>query len=144
MLSNKAPQHKVRNVTGALKPFKPYFAWHIKQSVAANTISRSLYSMNQPSHCQSNLVTTPSSCILLTLQSVLNQNLTCQPPSSSCRIPMTLDTLKTELKPPFIVNITKNPLLHADKNGEHSCGENLHNGSENGLGSHLSGEFAWQ
>ena len=123
---NKVPQHNVNNVTGVSKSSKPYFAWHIQQSAAANTtfsVARSLYCMHQFSHCHANLVTTPSSCIFLTLQSVLN-HLTSQPPSSSCRIPMTLDTLKTELKPPFTANITKNPLLHADKNGEHSCGEN--------------------
>ena len=83
-------------------------------------------------HCHSNLVTTPSSCILLTLESLLNQNLTCQPPSSFCNIPVTLDTLKTESKPPFKAHITKNPLLHAEKNGEHSYGENLHYGGANG------------
>ena len=44
---------------------------------------------------------------------------------------MTLDTVKNELKPPFTTNATKNPLLHTDKNGEHPCEENLHNGNEN-------------
>ena len=35
--------------------------------------------------------------------------------------PMTLDTLKNELKPLFTANVTKNPLLHADKNGKYPC-----------------------
>ena len=56
----------------------------------------------------------------LTLKSILHQNLTCQPSSSYCRIPMILDTLKNELKSPFTANTTKDFLLHADKNGEHS------------------------
>ena len=76
-------------------------------------------------------MTTPSSCILLTLLLVLNQSLTCQPSSSPyCRIAIILDTLKNELKPPFTANITKGILLHAEKDGEHFCEENLHN--ENG------------
>ena len=54
---------------------------------------------------------------ILTLESVLNQNLTCRPLSSSCSKPMTLDTLKTGLKPPCTANIAKSPLLHTDKNG---------------------------
>ena len=45
---------------------------------------------------------------------------------------MTLDTLKDELKAPFKANFTKNPLLHAHKNGEHLCEENLYNGNKNG------------
>ena len=51
---------------------------------------------------------------------------------------MTLDSLKNELKPPFTANVTKNSLLHADKNGEHHCEENLHNGNKNG--EHICGE----
>ena len=80
--------------------------------------------MHQVSQCHSNSVTTPSSCILLTLYSVLNQNLTCRTLSSFCRIPFILGKLKIE--------VTKNPLLHAGMNGEHSCGENSYNGDENG------------
>ena len=52
--------------------------------------------------------------------------------TSSWRKPMTLDTLNNELKPPSTAHVAKNPLLHADKNGEHFCEENLHNGNENG------------
>ena len=53
--------------------------------------------------------------------------------SSSCyRIPMIYDTLKNELKPSLVENITKGFLLHADKNGECPYEENLHNGNENG------------
>ena len=71
--------------------------------------------MCQVFHCHSNLVTTPFSCILLTLASVCNQNLTCSTPSSLsffCRIPFIFGKLKIEL--------TKNPLHHAGKNSEHS------------------------
>ena len=111
----KVPQDKCNNVTAVLQSSKPYFAWPIQQSVAAKitfTVTRSLYSMNQASHCHSNLVTTPSSCILLTLASVCNQNLTGTSPSSLssfCRIPFILGKLKIEF--------TKNPLHHAGKNG---------------------------
>ena len=45
---------------------------------------------------------------------------------------MILDTLKNELKIPFTANITNVFLLHADKNGEHFCEENMCNGNENG------------
>ena len=45
---------------------------------------------------------------------------------------MTFDTFKEELKPTFSANVTKNPLLHADKNREHPCEENMHNGNKNG------------
>ena len=131
----KIPQCKGNNVTGVLKSSKPYFAWYIKQPAAAKTtfsITRSLYCMCQVSHCLSNLTTIPSSCILLTLQSVLKQNLTCRSLSSFCRIPFILGKLKIEL--------TKNPLHHAGKNGSipvdrtcnggenggHSCEENFH------------------
>ena len=101
-------------------------------NIAATTAfsgTSSLYYMCNSSQFHSNLVTT-SFYVLLTLQSVLHENLTCQPSSSYCRISMILDTLKNELKPPFTANITKGFLLHADKNGEHFCEENLHN--ENG------------
>ena len=64
-------------------------------------------------------MTTPFSCVLLTMQSVLHQNLTCQPSSSYCRTPMILDILKNELKPSLAADTTKGFLLHADKNGEH-------------------------
>ena len=106
---HKVPQHKVNNITSVLKSSKPYFAWLIQQSVAANTtssVTRCLYCMCQVSHCHSNLVTNPSSL------------------SSFCRIPFILGKLNIEL--------TKNPLHHAGKNGEHSCGENLYNRGENG------------
>ena len=88
--------------------------------------------MSHGSQYQSNLVTTPSSCVVLTLQSILNQNLTCQPSSSYCRITMMLGTLQNELKPSFAADITKSFLLHPDKNGKHVCEENLHNGNEMG------------
>ena len=82
--------------------------------------------MFHSSHYHSNLVTTSFPCELVILQSVLHQNLTCQHSSSYCRIPMILDTLKNELKSPFTADMTKGFLLHADKNGEHICGDNLH------------------
>ena len=37
LTGHKVPQHEVNNVTSVLKSSKPYFAWDIKQSVAANT-----------------------------------------------------------------------------------------------------------
>ena len=83
--------------------------------------------MHQVSHCCTNLATTPSSCILLTLASVCNQNLTCSTPSSLssfCRLPFILGKLK--------IALNKNCLHHASKNGEHSFGENLYYGGENG------------
>ena len=92
----------------------------MQQAVAATTTfsgTRFLYCMCHGSQCQSNIVTTPSSCILGTLQSVLNQNLTCQLSSSYCTIPMIFDTLKSELKPSFTPDITKGFLQHADNNG---------------------------
>ena len=130
LTGHKVPQHKVNNVTGVLQSSKPYFAWHIQQSVAANSmfsVTRSLYCMCQVSQCHSYLLTTPSSCILLTLASFCNQNLTCSTPSSLssfCRISFILGKLKTEL--------TKKPLHHTGKNGEHFCGGNLYNGDKNG------------
>ena len=113
-----------------------------QQAVAVITAfsgTRFLYYMCHRSQCHSNLVTIPSSCKLLTLQAVLNQNLICQPSPSCCKIHMILDTLKNELKPPFTANITKGFLLHSDMNGEHFCEENLHNGNRNG--EHFSGEI---
>ena len=83
--------------------------------VPANTtisVARSHYCMHRVTHCHSNLATTPSSCIPLTLASFFNQNLTCSTPSplsSFYRIPFILGKLKSEL--------TKNPLHHACKNG---------------------------
>ena len=44
---------------------------------------------------------------------------------------MILDMLKNELKPSFTATVTKGFLLHADKNGEPFCEQNLHNGNEN-------------
>ena len=119
---------------------KPYFGWHTQQAFAVTTTfsgTRFLYYMFHGSQLHSKLVTTPASCVFLTLQSVPNQNLICQPSSSYCRHSMILATLKNALKPPFTVNITKGILLHADKNGEHLCEENMHNGNEN-----LWGELA--
>ena len=123
-------KHKVNNVTNVLKPSKPCFALHIQQSVEANTtfsVTNSLYCICQVSYSHLNLVTTPCSCILLTLAPVCKKNLTCSTPSSLsflCRIPFILGKLKIEL--------TKNPLHRAGKYGEHSCGENLYNGNDNG------------
>ena len=135
LTSHKVSLLKVNNVMGVLQFFKPSFGWHTQQTVAATTTfsgTNSLYYIFHGSQCHSNLVTSPFSCVLLTLQSVLNQNLTCQPSSSYCRIPMILDTLKNELKSPFTANITKGFLPHADKNWEYFCEQHLHNGNENG------------
>ena len=115
LTGNKVPQHKVNYATSVLKPTKAYFAWNIQQSVDANTtfsVTRYLYCNRQVSHCHSNLVTTPSSYILLTLASACNQNLTCSTPSSLSsfsRISFILGKLKVQL--------TKSPLYHAAKNG---------------------------
>ena len=133
LTGHKVPQHKGNNVTSvSKKSSKPYFSWHIQQSVPVTTISTSLYCMHQVSHYHSNLVTTPSPSILMTLASVCNQDLTCSTPSplsSFHTIPLILGKLKIEL--------TKNPLHHAAKNGEHFWGEKLYNGGENG--EHFSG-----
>ena len=83
-----------------LKP-KPYVAWPDQLSTALNTTSSVKRSLCKVSLCHSYLVTISSLCIFLTLQSVLNQSLTCQPPSPSCRIPMTLDTLKKNCNHPL-------------------------------------------
>ena len=112
LTGHQVPQHIANNSTGAVQSSKPYFAGHIQWSVAVNTISRSLCCMYQVSHCHSNLVTTLSSCLLLTLTSVYNQNLTCSTPSSLssfCSIPFILGKLK--------IKLTKNPQHHADQNG---------------------------
>ena len=74
---------------------------------------------HQVSDCHSNLVTTPSSSIDLTSQSVSHISL-----SFLCRIFLILDKLKIEM--------TKDSLHHAGKNGEHFYGENLHNAGKNG------------
>ena len=135
LTSHKVSHLKVNNVTGVLKSSKPSFGLHTQQAVAASTAfssTSSLYYMSHRSQCLSNLVTTPFSCVLLTLQSVIHQNVTCQPSSSYCRIHMILDRLKNELKSPFTANITKGFLLHADKNGKHFCEQNFYNGNENG------------
>ena len=70
LTGHKVPQHKGNNVTSVLQFSKPYFVCLIQQSVAATTtysVTRSSYCMCQVFHWNSNLVTTPSSCILLTL-----------------------------------------------------------------------------
>ena len=74
---------------------------------------------HQVSDCHSNLVTTPSSSIDLTSQSVSHISL-----SFLCRMFLILDKLKIEM--------TKDSLHHAGKNGEHFYGENLHNAGKNG------------
>ena len=115
-------QNKVCNVTSVFRSSKSYFVWHTQHLVAVDTISlntRSPYCTHQVSICHSNLVTTPSLCVLLTCNHSY-ENLTCQPSSSYCRIPMIHDTLKNELKSPFTANITKGSVLHHDDNGEHS------------------------
>ena len=93
---------------------KFYFVWYIQQLIVTDTIfsvPRSSSYTNQVSDCHSNLVTTPSSSIDLTSQSVPDLSL-----SFLCRIFLILDKLKIELT----------------KNGEHFYGENLHNAAKNG------------
>ena len=64
-------------------------------------------------------MTTPSSSIDLTYQSVPDLSL-----SFLCRIFLILAKLKIEM--------TKDSLYHAGKNGEHSYEENLYNAAKNG------------
>ena len=64
-------------------------------------------------------MTTPSSSIDLTSQSVSHLSL-----SFLCRIFLILDKLKIEM--------TKDSLCHAGKDGEHSYGGSLHNAAKNG------------
>ena len=68
---------------------------------------------HQVSNCHSNLVTTPVSSIDLTSKSVHYISL-----PFLCRIFLILDKLKIEM--------TKDSLQYAAKNGEHSCVENFH------------------
>ena len=82
-------------------------------------VPRSSSCTHQVSDCHSNLVTTPSSSIDLTFQSVAHLSL-----PFLCRILLILDKLKIEM--------TKDSLHHAGKNGEHSYGENLPNAGKNG------------
>ena len=101
---------------------KFYFVWYIQQLLVADTISyvpRSSSYTHQVSDCHFNLVTTPSSSIDLTSQSVPHLSL-----PFLCRIFLILDKFKIEM--------TKDSLHHAGKNGEHSYGENLPNAAKNG------------
>ena len=101
---------------------KSYFVWYIQQLIVADTtfsVPRSSSYTHQVSDCHSNLVTTPSSSIDLTSESVPDLSL-----SFLCRIFLILDKLKIEM--------TKDSLYHAGKNGEHSYGENLCNAGKNG------------
>ena len=98
------------------------FLLHTQQHIVANTIlyvPRSSSCTHQVSDCYSNLVSTPSSSIDLTSQSVPHLSL-----SFLCRIFLILDKLKIEMN--------KDSLNHAAKNGEHSYGENMHNAAKNG------------
>ena len=101
---------------------KSYILWYTQQFIIADTIfyvPRSSSCTHQVSDCHSNLVTTPSSSIDLTFQSVAHLSL-----PFLCRILLILDKLKIEM--------TKDSLHHAGKNGEHSYGENLPNAGKNG------------
>ena len=96
---------------------KFYFVLYTQQLIVADTtfsVPRSSTCTHQVSDCHSNLVTTPSPSIDLTSQSVPQLSL-----PLLCRIFMILDKLKIEM--------TKDSLHHAHKNGEHFYGENLHN-----------------
>ena len=95
---------------------KFYFVSYTQQLIVADTtfsVPRSSSCTHQVSDCHSNLVTTPSPSIDLTSQSVPQLSL-----PLLCRIFMILDKLKIEM--------TKDSLHHARKNGEHFYGENLH------------------
>ena len=102
---------------------KSYFVWYIQQLIVADTtfsVPRSSSYIHQVSDCHSSLVTTPSSSIDLTSQSVPYLSL-----SFLCRICLVLDKLKIEM--------IKDSLYHAGTNWEHSYGENLHNAAKNGI-----------
>ena len=101
---------------------KSYFAWYTQQLIVADTIFyvlRFSSCTHQFSDYHSNLVTTPSSSIDLTSQSVPHISL-----SFLSRIILILDKLKIEM--------TMDSLHHAGKNREHSYGGNLHNATKNG------------
>ena len=101
---------------------KFYFVWYTQQLIGADTsfyVPRSSSCTHQVSDCHSYLVTTPSSSIDLTSQSVSHLSL-----PFLCIILLILDKLKIEM--------TKDPFHHAGKNGEHFYGENLHNAAKNG------------
>ena len=95
--------------------------WYTQLIVADTTFSvpRSSSYTCQVSDYHSNLVTTPSSSIDLTSKSVHHLSL-----PFLCRIFLMMNKLKIEM--------TKDSLHHAGKNGEHSYGENLHNAGKNG------------
>ena len=90
--------------------------WYTQQLIVADTtfsVPRSSSYTHQVSDCHSNLVTTPASSIDLTSKSV---HYLSQP--FLCRIFLMLNKCKIEM--------TKDSLHHAAKNGEHSCMENFH------------------
>ena len=95
-----------------LRSSKFYFVWYTQQLIVADTtfsVPRSSSYTHQVSNCHSNLVTTPSSSIDLTSQSVSHLSL-----SLFCRIFLILDKLKIEM--------TQDSLHHAGKNGSISMG----------------------
>ena len=101
---------------------KSYFVWPIQQLLVADiafSVPRSSTFTHQVSDCHSNLVTTPSSSIDLTSQSVLDLSL-----SLLCRIFLILDKLKIEM--------TKDSLHHAGWNGYHAYEKHLYNAAKNG------------
>ena len=116
------------NPTRVFRSSKFYFVWYTQQLIVADTtvsVPRSSSYTHQVSNCQSNLVTTPSSSIDLTSQSLSLLSLS----FLWCKILLILDKLKIEM--------TKDPLHHAAKNGEHFYGENLCSAAKNGEHSFL-------
>ena len=100
---------------------KSCFVWYTQQLIGADTnfyAPRSSPCTHQYSDCHSNLVTTPSSSVDMTSQSVPHLSL-----SFLCRIFLIIDKLENEM--------IKDSLHHAGKNGEHSYGENLNNAAKN-------------
>ena len=96
---------------------KLYIVWYIQQLIVADTIfyvPRSSSYTHQVSDCRPNLVPTPSSSTDLTSQPVPDLSL-----SFLCRICLIHAKLKIEM--------TKDPIHHGGKNGEHFYGENFHN-----------------
>ena len=99
---------------------KFYFVWYIQQLIVADStfsVPRSSSLTHKVSDCHSNLVTTPTSSIDLTPQSVHDLSL-----SYLCRIFLILDKVK--------IKMTKDSLYRAGKNGEHSYEDNLYNAAK--------------
>ena len=101
------------SLSGLWKTKHVWYTWHFIVADTIFSVPRSSSYTHQVSNYHSNLVTTPDSSVDLTSKSVHYLSL-----SFFCRIFLILDKLKVEM--------TKDSLHHAAKNGEHSCVENFH------------------